>query len=393
MNFSRVEVLFLLFLFVRWGSEAVPIDPPRTAAHPTPLDLVNFPSPLGSFRPVGSSHTPTHLAFNSPLAKLAGSPATVLREHRDQQSSTPEWHYTGAHGYHWPIENFQHHQSPINIDPSTVQISHNRRDNIAIHYADEINSLEVENNGHTIQVNPSAASFGSIVVDGVRFHVRQFHFHSLAEHSFGPAVLKGNGTQSNEADVLALDAKYKRRYLDMHIVHTPDDQGDGRAVVLGITFTPSASNTPNPFLASLLALSPFPPPRYQHAVHTNTQLVGGLSALFARRPFTYLYRYKGSLTTPPLTEGVTWLLLDSPVEASQEQLTQMRKALFCAHGEVGGNYRLIQNSPLVKRNSGKVTKVVAHLNRPVKIVEAAAHLRNGGVHNGVAKRGAGRDSD
>ena len=39
------------------------------------------------------------------------------------------------------------------------------------------------------------------------------------------------------------------------------------------------------------------------------------------------YRFSGSLTTPPCTEGVRWLVLQSPVEASKEQIAAFEHAV------------------------------------------------------------------
>ena len=37
------------------------------------------------------------------------------------------------------------------------------------------------------------------------------------------------------------------------------------------------------------------------------------------------HRYSGSLTTPPCTEGVTWLLMATPVELSTEQIASLEQ--------------------------------------------------------------------
>ena len=39
------------------------------------------------------------------------------------------------------------------------------------------------------------------------------------------------------------------------------------------------------------------------------------------------YHYAGSLTTPPCSEGVRWIVLDEPIEMSREQITAFREAL------------------------------------------------------------------
>ena len=54
------------------------------------------------------------------------------------------------------------------------------------------------------------------------------------------------------------------------------------------------------------------------------------------------YRYPGSLTTPPCTENVTWLVLKKPVEISQDQLNSYRKILHKT------------NRPVQERNNRQV---------------------------------------
>ncbi|XP_019490242.1 PREDICTED: carbonic anhydrase 5A, mitochondrial [Hipposideros armiger] len=63
------------------------------------------------------------------------------------------------------------------------------------------------------------------------------------------------------------------------------------------------------------------------------------------------WTYPGSLTTPPLTESVTWVIQKKPIEVAANQLAAFRKLLFSALGEeektMVNNYRPIQ--PLMNR--------------------------------------------
>lgn len=63
------------------------------------------------------------------------------------------------------------------------------------------------------------------------------------------------------------------------------------------------------------------------------------------------WTYPGSLTTPPLSESVTWIIYKKPIEVAQDQLAAFRTLLFSALGEkeeaMVNNYRPLQ--PLMKR--------------------------------------------
>ena len=48
----------------------------------------------------------------------------------------------------------------------------------------------------------------------------------------------------------------------------------------------------------------------------------------------YYYSYKGSLTTPPCSESVTWIVMEEPVQVSQDQLDAFRKGLACIKGSL-----------------------------------------------------------
>jgi carbonic anhydrase len=142
--------------------------------------------------------------------------------------------------------------------------------------------LKVENNGHTIEVVTEAGSF--LMLDGVRFNFAQFHFHHLSEH-----VVEGEPFP-----------------MEVHFVHQSEA---GNLAVLGVFFMVGESN---PALEPIWANMP--------------KTKGEATATTVIRPIELLpydeatYRYAGSLTTPPCSEIVSWIVYKEPVEISAEQL-------------------------------------------------------------------------
>jgi carbonic anhydrase len=149
--------------------------------------------------------------------------------------------------------------------------------------------LHVTNNGHAIQVDDTAAS--SFVVDGVTYRLAQFHFHSPAEHTIGGRTFE----------------------VEMHLVHKSDT---GKLLVVGMLFATGAENA---ILAPVFSVMPGvgEPPAVSGATVD-------ISTLLSKSP-RYL-RYDGSLTTPPCTEGVVWLVAapDAGLQMSAEQIKKLR---------------------------------------------------------------------
>jgi carbonic anhydrase len=148
---------------------------------------------------------------------------------------------------------------------------------------------EILNNGHTVQVNYRPGS--ALVVDELRFELQQFHFHAPSENTF-------NG---------------KHFPLEGHLVHADKD---GHLAVVGVMFTEGASN---PVLAAMSKL--IPGAEGEH--HALTSLQDAIQMLPTDRHY---YRFTGSLTTPPCTEGVRWLVLQKPSTASKAQIDAIAKA-------------------------------------------------------------------
>ena len=166
--------------------------------------------------------------------------------------------------------------------------------------------LRVLNNGHTIQVNYDPGSY--VVLDGRRFDLGQFHFHTPSEHS----------------------VEGKRYPMEAHLVHVGED---GELAVLGVLFE---EGTENLALRGPWAMMP---EREGPEVHLAEITLNARDLLPDE---TTYFRYMGSLTTPPCSEGVNWHVFTQPVEASQSQIAQFVDV-------IGANARPIQaqNSRLV----------------------------------------------
>ena len=153
-------------------------------------------------------------------------------------------------------------------------------------------ATEIENNGHTMQVNYHAGS--SLTVDGHVYELKQFHFHAPSENTF-------NG---------------KHFPLEGHFVHADKD---GHLAVVAVMFREGAAN---PVLASLWKSMPAKA-GYKQALSSPLSAAGLLPA---NRGY---YHFTGSLTTPPCSEDVEWLVIKQPVTVSKQQIGVFTKAIGC----------------------------------------------------------------
>ena len=217
------------------------------------------------------------------LLVLAGG--TFAAEHA--RDHAPHWDYTGQRGpAHWST-----------LDPSFKACSGKRQSPVdltrfsdvalpPIAFAYQPGGRDVINNGHTIQVDYDPGS--RITIDGDVFALKQFHFHAPSE---------------NHIDGHAFP-------IEAHFVHA---DAKGKLAVVAVMFTQGASN---PALDALWSLMP-PKAGERHDLSPE---FAAAALLPAQRDY---YRYDGSLTTPPCSEGVRWLVLKQPVTASAAQIAHL----------------------------------------------------------------------
>lgn len=219
------------------------------------------------------------------LLALSMMPVTVFASH---------WSYEGEGSpEHWGALNEEYktcqngmNQSPINID-TTFKTHLSPLDT---HYID--GPITLINNGHTIQAGLKTTTSDTVTIDGTPFTLQQFHFHAPSENT----------------------VHGKHYAMEMHLVHK---SAQGAVAVVAVMFDQGAENSElNKLWATM-------PEKADQTAKIVTQM--DLNALLPADK-TY-WRFSGSLTTPPCSEGVTWIVLKHPLTLSSAQLAKFSHAM------------------------------------------------------------------
>ena len=141
--------------------------------------------------------------------------------------------------------------------------------------------LDEINTGHAIQETVNPGNY--IVFYDERYELKQFHFHSPSEHLV-------------DGEAFA---------MEVHFVH---QNQEGNYAVVGLLVQEGETNELLNQLPSFRAARGEDP--HGDSVDFN-ELITDRTSYFL---------YNGSLTTPPCTEGVQWILLKQPLIASPEQI-------------------------------------------------------------------------
>jgi len=143
----------------------------------------------------------------------------------------------------------------------------------------------IVNNGHTVQVNVSGGS--TLQLDGKTFELLQLHFHTPSEN-----LINGQSFP-----------------LEAHFVHKSPE---GELAVLGVMYKQGNANKQLEEIWKAMPKEKGEPTPLPKEVDVQTLLPKQLA----------YYRFSGSLTTPPCSEGVRWLVLKEPLSISKEQVEQ-----------------------------------------------------------------------
>jgi carbonic anhydrase len=222
-------------------------------------------------------------------ARPAGPPAAPAHE---PAAAEHAWGYQGATGpEHWgdlkpeyAVCKTGRKQSPINITGPL------ERDGTPLRFHYQSSPLKVVNNGHTIQVNYAPGSAVELGSDW--FQLLQFHFHTPSEERVNGRAYEMVG----------------------HLVHRNQR---GQLAVVAVLLTVGKENRLLRTVWEHLPMSEGPEQLVESAEVD-------VSELLPRNREKY-YGFTGSLTTPPCTEGVRWLVLKTPVEMSRAQWNTFRR--------------------------------------------------------------------
>lgn len=220
------------------------------------------------------------------------------------QSARPvHWGYEGEEGpSHWghlspvyAVCDTGKTQSPIDLSKGAAKGT----DDIRIDYGKTVLNIshnehveEIINNGHTIQISVSGDH--GIELNGHRYTLKQFHFHTPSEHT--------------------VDGK--RFPMEMHCVHV---DSAGRFAVLGVLFTVVDGATSA--FDKMLPYLPAKPGDAQVFHDVEVDLERGLPKERTA------YRYVGSFTTPPCTQDVQWVVMSTPFAVSQNVIDEFSRRL------------------------------------------------------------------
>ncbi|MDO8250821.1 MAG: carbonic anhydrase family protein [Rhodoferax sp.] len=271
--------------------EAAPAGKPEKAADSEhPAAPVNAAPPRRAPPAVAVNPQASRQYIRAKAAALTGheAPDAAAMTGTTHPEGEAHWSYAGENGPQawgklrpdFNICALGKRQSPINIEESgTLQ---GPAEPLRFNY--QPSSGSVVNNGHTIQVD----LFGdnSLTVRDSTYKLVQFHFHHPSEEQ----------------------VNYRGFAMVAHLVHK---NAEGQLAVVAVLLDPGVAN------ALVNKVWTYMPLDAGDRVRMPTGLIDMNELLPKDQRY---YQFMGSLTTPPCTEGVLWLVLKQPTPVSREQI-------------------------------------------------------------------------
>lgn len=149
--------------------------------------------------------------------------------------------------------------------------------------------MKVIDNGHTVQINSTGST---ITYNGQKYSLKQFHFHAQSEHT--------------------VDGKSAP--LEVHFVH--QSETTGALVVLGVMMEDGGKD--NSAIAQYLKSFPT-------VKETEVSTAETIDPIQLFPDLKKYYNYTGSLTTPPCSQGLNWIVFKEKLKISTAQLAAFAK--------------------------------------------------------------------
>lgn len=274
------------------GSTVIEVHMPKAVTKPSGA-LAN---PVDARRAASAETSSREYIRAKANAMAGGKPeAAEAKEDGHGHHGSAHWEYEGVNGPaawgkmqpEFSTCSLGRRQSPIHILDSDTLVG--PAEPLQVRYMPSGGS--VVNNGHTLQVDLDPAAPNTLTVRGSTYKLLQFHFHHPAEEK----------------------VNYKGFSMVAHLVHRNDQN---QLAVVAVLMDPGPAST---LINKVWTYMPLD-------TQDRVQMPPGSINLSELLPQDMrYYQFLGSLTTPPCTEGVLWMVLKTPMTLSTEQLRLFAK--------------------------------------------------------------------
>ncbi|CAL5419858.1 unnamed protein product [Camellia sinensis] len=195
-------------------------------------------------------------------------------------------------------------QSPIDMVNKRVKIIRKSRESVNNY---KPSNATVKSRGHDISVQWTVGEAGSIKINGTEYQLQQGHWHSPSEHSI-------NGRRNGEDKIAVIGVLYRIGRPDSFLSQLPRNISDRIDMK---------------------------EERHSGVIDPREIKMGGKR----------YYRYMGSLTVPPCTEGVVWTINKKVMTVSREQIKLLREAVHNRKMQDHYNHSTIERSTTTSAHS------------------------------------------
>lgn len=184
-------------------------------------------------------------------------------------------------------------QSPIAIEDAVYADFGDRK--LELNWAESLKGkVQADDHGHGTTLSITSQSEPhEIRLDRQSFQLESFHFHAPSEHWLGG----------------------RAHDMELHMVHRNPETGNLAVVGILVDGDAPREQQPDPLCKFL---------RDVHDAGESGAEVEFKPAMFLPKYPSHYYRYEGSLTTPPYSSNVSWVVMAEPLRVSQDELAELK---------------------------------------------------------------------